>query len=164
MSLSLITDRTQADYNLWLTLSKIPWSNMTDEQKAIWSVPMKGAYNYTDLNRVGGALQALQSVFESYGYSVPVNVRTDWAEGEWPTTAEMNAYVQSVKNIRSAVTVLSATPTAPDSMDDGTVVIWNNIEQILLDVEALISRMESNVDTAWASGIAYTGLYAKEAT
>lgn len=141
MSLSLITDRTQADYNLWLTLSEIPWDDMTDEQKAVWSVPMKGAYNYTDLNRVGGALQALQAVFNSYGYSVAANVRTDWMAGEWPTQAEMDAYIQAIKNIRSAVTVLSTTPAAPDSMDDGTVTIWNNIEKILLDADILINSL-----------------------
>lgn len=123
MSLGLITDRTEADYQAWLTLSKIPWANMTDEQKATWSVPMKGAYNYTDLNRVGAALQALQAAFNSYGYSVAVDVRTDWTAGEWPTQAEMNAYVQSIKNIRVAVTVLSATPAAPDSILTGWT-IW----------------------------------------
>lgn len=159
MSLSLITDRTQADYNAWLTLSKIPWADMTDAQKAIWSVPMKGAYNYTDLNRVGDALNILQALFASYGYSVAVDARANWTAGEWPTQAEMNAYIQSIKNIRSAVTVLSTTPTAPDSMDDGTVVIWNNIEQILLDVEWLIVKMAHTVNLGWALGIADIGLY-----
>lgn len=141
MSLSLIADRTQADYQEWLALSQIAWADMTGEQKAKWSVPMKGAYNYTDVNRVGEAILLLQALFASYGYSVAVNVRTDWTAGEWPSQAEMDAYVQSIANIRGVLSVASSTPWVPDSMDDGTVVIWNNIEQILLDVEVLINRM-----------------------
>ncbi len=138
MSLELITDRTQADYEEWLALSKIPWASMTPEQKAKWSVPMKGAYNYTDLNRVGTALLALQSILAGYGYSVTVNVRTDYVNGEWPTESDMNAYVQSIANVRSVLAVFETTPPAPDSMDDGTITVWNNIEKILKDVETII--------------------------
>lgn len=154
MSLSLITDRTQADYQVWLTLSQIAWADMTDEQKAVWSVPMKGAYNYTDVNRVGEAILTLQALFASYGYSVSVDVRTDWKVGDWPTQAEMDAYVQSVANIRGVLSVVSTTPAAPSGMDDGTVVIWNNIEQILLDVEDALNRLSQSM---WYAGEIYSG-------
>ena len=141
MSLSLITDRTADDYNAWLALSKIKWADMTAAQQAAWSIPMKGAYNYTDINRVGNALLYLQALLASYGYVVTVNVRTDYVPGEWPTPEEMSNYVQSISNIRSALAVFSTTPSAPSSMDDGTITIWNNIEQILTDVERLIENM-----------------------
>ena len=154
MSLSLITDRTQADYESWLALSQTAWADMTDTQKAVWSVPMKGAYNYTDLNRVGAAMLTLQALFVSYGYSVAVDVRTDWAAGEWPSEGAMDAYVQSLKNLRGALTAASSTPAAPDSMDDGTVTIWNNIEQILLDVEDALTRLSQSL---WYAGEIYSG-------
>lgn len=141
MALNLVTDRTAADYQEWLTLSKIPWADMTAEQRAAWSVPMKGAYNYTDLNRVGIALTSLQTLFTAHGYSVPINARTNWAAGEWPTESEMTAYLQSISNIRSALASFATTPAVPPSMDYGTVAIWNNIEQILADVETLINNM-----------------------
>lgn len=141
MSLKLITDRTQADYEEWLTLSRIPWKRMTEAQKAKWSLPMKGAYNYTDLNRVGAAILALRALFAQYGYAVTVSVRTDWTAGERPMPEEMESYLQSIANIRAVLTVRKTTPAVPSSMDDGTVSIWNNIEQILLDVEMLINNM-----------------------
>lgn len=143
MSLSLVTDRTQSDFDSWLNLSQIPWLQMTNEQKEVWSVPMKGAYNYTDLNRVGSAMLTLQALFVSLGYSVSVNVRTNYTIGEWPSQTDMNSYIQGLKNLRSAVPVSDATPAAPDSMDDGTVFIWNNIEQILLDVETIINYIST---------------------
>lgn len=141
MGLNLITDRTQTDYEEWLALSKISWAGMTAEQKAKWSVPMKGAYNASDLNRVGNAILALQSLFAEYGYAVTVSVRVDWTAGEWPTPAEMENYLQSVANIRSVLTVLETTPATPSGMEDATIFIWNNIEQILWDVEMLINNM-----------------------
>lgn len=154
MSLELITDRTEADYTEWLALSKIPWADMTAAQKAIWSVPIKGAYNYTDLNRVGGALLTLQALLSGYGYPVSVDVRTDYINGEWPTPANMEAYVQSIANIRAVLPVSGATPAAPESMDDGTIIIWNNIEQILLDIDTLIT----NIALCWMqSGEMFSG-------
>lgn len=136
-----VTDRTQSDYEEWLKLSKIKWADMTAEQQAIWAAPMKGAYNYTDLNRVGHNLEYLAGVLTAYGYSTIVNVRTDYAIGEWPSPDDMSAYVESVAIIRQALAALSTTPEAPTSMDDGTVTVWNNIEKILADVDALISYM-----------------------
>lgn len=152
----MVTDRTQADFTEWETLSKIPWANMTEAQRARWSVPLKGAYNYTDLNRVGIAMLELKSILVSYGYAVSVNVRADYTVGEWPTKALMNAYIQSLKNIRSAVEVASSTPQAPDSMDNGTVTIWNNIEQILLDVEDAVAYL-AKYSNQYISGIFYAG-------
>lgn len=141
MSLKLITDRTQADFELWRMLSQIPWSQMSAAQKAIWAVPMKGAYNFTDLNRVGEAMLTLQSLFAASGYSVTVTVRTNYTAGEWPTNKQMQDYIQSVKKLRAVIPLAQTTPAAPDSMDNGTVLVWNNIEQILLEVEAALDRL-----------------------
>lgn len=139
--LDLITDRQQSDFDLWLTLSQIEWADMTSQQKAIWTAPMKGAYNYTDFNRVGAAMLTLQALIASVGYAAQVNVRTDYAMGEWPTHAETVSYIQSLKNLKAVVPITTVPP--PDTMDDGTVVAWNNIEQILLDVEDAIIRITS---------------------
>ena len=65
----LITDRTQADVTHWQKLHDKGWSGMTDEEKAEWNTAsMKGAYNYTDLNRVIAAMDYLDETFTRYGY------------------------------------------------------------------------------------------------
>lgn len=152
ISPELIVDRTQADFDQWRVLSQIAWNDMAAEQKAIWSVPMKGAYNYTDLNRVGSAMLTLKALFATYGISVSVTARSNYIAGEWPTSVEMSTYIQSLKNLKSAVSISTVTP--PDSMDNGTVIVWNNIEQILLDVEDALYRMAA----AWFySGDLYGG-------
>lgn len=54
--LNLITDRTQADIDYAVRLSQKGWSGMTAEEKADWESGLKGAYNASDLNRVGNAV------------------------------------------------------------------------------------------------------------
>ena len=66
----LITDRTQADVTHWQELHDKGWAGMTDEEKAEWNTAaMKGAYNYTDLNRVTEAMDYLNNLFAGYGYN-----------------------------------------------------------------------------------------------
>lgn len=66
----LITDRTQSDVTHWQELHDKGWAGMTDEEKAEWNTAsMKGAYNYTDLNRVTEAMDYLNDLFSGYGYS-----------------------------------------------------------------------------------------------
>lgn len=66
----LITDRTQSDVTHWQELHDKGWAGMTDEEKAEWNTAsMKGAYNYTDLNRVTEAMDYLNDLFAEYGYS-----------------------------------------------------------------------------------------------
>lgn len=65
----LITDRTQSDVTHWQELHDKGWAGMTDDEKAEWNTAaMKGAYNYTDLNRVIAAMDYLDEVFTRYGY------------------------------------------------------------------------------------------------
>ena len=54
---SLITDRTQEDVQRWSALAAKGYSAMTEAEKAEWDAGMKGAYNYTDLNRVTACME-----------------------------------------------------------------------------------------------------------
>ena len=67
--------------------------------------------------------------------------KQDYVDGAIPTTNEMTQYLQDVANIRNTLTVLSTTPQTPTSMDALNYVKANNIEQILLDVNSLVSKM-----------------------
>lgn len=70
---TLVTDRTQADVSRVQELaSKIRSGTASESDLAEFnSAAMKGAYNYTDLNRVTAAMEALKAKLEGYGYSVP---------------------------------------------------------------------------------------------
>ena len=67
---TLITDRTAADTAaLEALFAKAKAGTITDEEWAVLTDPThKGAYNYTDLNRVSEALEYLKAKLEGYGY------------------------------------------------------------------------------------------------
>ena len=139
--LNLITDRTQADVDYVIRLSQKGWSGMTAEEKAEWEYDLKGAYNASDLNRVGNAFNYVAGRLEGAGYSVPVNPKIDWMESDIPTHSDMEIYLNNVEIIRGTLTVLTATPEVPDDMEGLTYEEANDIERILLAVDALITNM-----------------------
>lgn len=139
--LSLITDRTQGDVDRVAYLAAKGWDGMTADEKSEWLMGLKGAYNATDLNRVGGAVNYVANRIHEAGYTVDVSPKIDWSVSDIPTPAQMESYLSDVAAIRSALSVSSATPPVPDDMIDLTYIEANNIEQILLDVNALIDNM-----------------------
>ena len=135
--LSLITDRTRADVE-----------NETD----------KGFYNASDLNRVGAAVEYIAGRFTALGYACPVTVKKDWltidAQTDAPTASQMETYRQNIVTLRSQIAVMQSTPEAPASMAGLNYVKANDIEQILLDLNALID----NITKSWYfSGELYAG-------
>lgn len=118
--LSLITDRTRADVE-----------NETD----------KGFYNASDLNRVGAAVEYIAGRFTALGYACPVTVKKDWLTSDAPTASQLEAYRQNIVTLRSQIAVMASTPEAPASMAGLNYVKANNIERILLDLDALIDKL-----------------------
>ena len=129
--LHLITDRTQLDVDRVNVLAKKGWANMTAEERAEWDGGLKGAYNCTDLNRVQSAVRYLQERFAGVGYSVELSETKTWALQDVPTLADLAEYLA----------LLKTTPAVPDTMVGLTYVKANHIEQILLDVDRLLSNM-----------------------
>lgn len=152
--LNLITDRTQADVDAVRTLAAKGWAKMSDTEKAAWTAGLKGAYNAADLNRVGAAVAYVADRLADAGYHAPVAPKQDWQMQDIPTPAQMQRYLADIGTIRAALTVMPSTPDAPASMDKLTYTDANDIEQILLDVDALLT----NASLAWyQSGEVYAG-------
>lgn len=142
---TLITDRTAADYNRWLTLRNKGFANMTDTEKADWLTgTMKGAYNKADLNRVGECLNYLHDKLKDAGYINYLNTftaKTNWTIASIPTTADLTHYLKCVSHIREAMTQFATTPPTPADTGGLNYEEANNIEKILIDVETLINNM-----------------------
>lgn len=152
--LNLITDRTQADVDRVRQLAQKGFGNMTADEKTEWLNGLKGAYNASDLNRVGAAVAYVAGRLTGYGYVVSVSPRQDWQVADIPTQESMTAYLADVAALRAALTVATDTPEVPEDMERLTWQEANNIEQILVDVDELLTRMAA----AWFySGEIYAG-------
>ena len=77
---TLITDRTAADVARVEELATKGFAAMTADERAEWLGGMKGAYNASDLNRVGAALNYLAArLAPNCGTDTGWTAKTDWA-------------------------------------------------------------------------------------
>ena len=154
--LVLITDRTQQDVDRIRELAKkLNAGTATVEELAEWdSIALKGCYDYSDLNRVGDAVQYLSEILKSHGYDFPVSPKLDWSESGRGAPSDMAQYLQNVQTLRGILTLLPETPNVPADMEKLTWQEANAIEQILVDLEYTIKTM---LKTRVACGDAYCG-------
>ena len=139
--LHLITDRTQFDVERVNVLAKKGWENMTPEERAEWEVGLKGSYNCTDLNRVQSAVLYLQERLANAGYFLNLSDTKTWTAQDVPTQKEMADYLSDIRAIRGVFTLFITTPPVPDTMAGLTYTKANHIEQILLDVDMLLTNV-----------------------
>ena len=195
--LDLITNRTQADVDRLKYLQNKGWNNLTASEKGEYlygyEVPMidgngeqfedingelltmregiqRGAYNYTDLNRVEAAVAYLaaelvqadedlhdyaESLDVSWDnlFNLPYNpqdyedieVKTDWKEPEdneppWADPVEIARYFSNLELIASAFSVSTSIPDSMSGLDFNGA---NAIEQMLIEEdEALAAEIE----------------------
>lgn len=139
----LVTDRTAADAVRIRELSLKGFENMTDDERAEYLAPHKGAYNYPDLNRVAEALLYLRERLAGYGYhfEYPTEPKTDWTAADYPTPENMTEYLANVAAVRAVIGTYKTTPPVPADMEGLTYQEANDIEKILVDIEDLIEHM-----------------------
>ena len=101
----------------------------------------KADYTISDINRVEASVEYLASTFETYGYSVNVEVKTNWSKTDIPTVAEMARYLANVQALVDGYYILPNTPSLPITMDDLNWQGANNIEQVLSDINQLVENM-----------------------
>ena len=132
--MELITDRTQADVNRVKELAaKGKTGTWTAAERAEWLAGMKGAYNYTDFNRVERAVAEIAAILGVY-----VETVTTWSATDLPTEADTARYLANVRRLKTVCQGLSSTPNAPESMRRFTYVEANAIEKVLTDIEIVI--------------------------
>ena len=166
---TLVYDRTAADTAALESLfAKAKAGSLTDEESAILYNPAhKGAYNYTDMNRVTMALEYLDGRIKNAGYAsgyVPVlvnhldgTVSTQWMEDDEDIRADkIEAYRANVERIRNALAILPSTPQAPVDMESFRWDEANDMEKILFDLDALLKSMLSVLPRA-AQPLFYAG-------
>lgn len=139
--LHLVTDRTQLDVDRVNALAAKGWEKMTSAERDEWSAGLKGAYNATDLNRVQSAARYIKDRFETHGYSVNLSEQRTWTQQDTPSMADLRMYLEDIAAIRNVFAMLQTTPAVPDSMARLTYTKANDIEQILHDVDMLLSNM-----------------------
>lgn len=151
----LITDRAAQDVDRVKILAEKAWQDMTPEERIEWLSPMRGAYNYTDLNRVEEAVAYVAGRLKEFGYLSFAPDTRMWSADDIPTESDLFRYFGNVAMLRRAVAVWESTPLASSGINGFGANEANALEQILLDVDLVLTR----ISQAWF----YSGdLYAAE--
>ena len=140
----LITDRAAQDVDRVKILADKAWQDMTADERAEWLSPMRGSYNYTDLNRVEDAVSYVAERLKEFGYLLYVPVTRFWTSEDIPTENDLGQYFNNVAMLRRAVTVWASTPVAPSSIDGFGANEANALEQILIDVDLVLTRISQS--------------------
>lgn len=96
--MEFITDRNQVHVYVLKNLLSKGWENLTSyEREQFENYATRGAYNYTDMNRVEAGV-ALASDMLGLG----LTTKTDWTQNSVPTYDEMQRYIGNVAAILEA--------------------------------------------------------------
>ena len=170
---TLIFDRTQADvdrvYALKQKILTGGLTSLTAEEKAEYMGGMRGAYNATDLNRVGQAVSYLADRFtdlpgelEAYReekgvaddelYHVPydpstvvVSPKQDWTVADIPTNSQVQTYLNNLLVLRRQLVLPADAPMVPTSLNNLTFDTANQIEYLLWLVNAALVEVENDL-------------------
>ena len=155
---TLVTDRTQADVERVKALAAKGFAAMTAAERAEWLTGMKGAYNASDLNRVGTALNYLAGRLGPIcGKIITWTAKTDWAVTDIITASQAAEYRRQIQNIRDALAYPAGTPDAPQ-LARLTYTGANDIERILVLCEDLIVNVAKSFRHTGAAECATGGL------
>ena len=164
----LVFDRTASDVERVTTLKQqimtYGFNSLSASERQEYLAGMKGAYNYTDMNRVGTAVQYLanrlinapdeldayraeKGVSDDPMFDLPyeadeieVSPKTDWSVSDIPTQSQAAIYLGNISNLWSILTLPSETPSPPASLNALTFTVANNIEKILAAIDEALSE------------------------
>lgn len=159
----LVTDRTGADVARLLDLCKRGMDRWTAEELAWWNNTRchRGGYDYLDYNRVNTAMEHIHGWLTEKGYLTRGYVPEDrtWSEADAMTLSDGPPYLKNVAVLRGALDLLEVlapeTPPTPLTMRFPKVETANNIEAILVAVDALRPVLEGAF--AWPCGMINCG-------
>lgn len=155
---TLVTDRTQADVERVRELAAKGFAAMTAAERAEWLTGMKGAYNASDMNRVGTALNYLAGRLGPIcGKIITWTAKTDWAVTDIITASQAAEYRRQIQDIRDALAYPAGTPDVPQ-LARLTYIGANDIERILKLCEDLIVNVAKSFRHTGAAECAAGGL------
>lgn len=130
---TLITDRTAADVDELYNL-------LSQEQNP--PTAHRGAYNASDLNRVGQAVSYLGERLGNIGIEVTLDSKTDWVGEDIPTQSQMKKYLDNIWAIWVSIMSYRPDTELPEEMRFLDYIGANQIEDLLKQTDLAVTRIE----------------------
>lgn len=170
---TLIYDRTQEDVDRVKELkSRIllnGWNTLTSAEKSEYLAGMKGAYNASDLNRVGQAINyvaqeetSMATALTAYRVAkgvapdsqfdlpfdasqISVNPKTDWAVTDVPNETQANDLLSDLGEVRQSLTLPADVPPIPTTLNGLDYITANAIEYILFAIDQTLDGIDEDI-------------------
>ena len=153
--LRMITDRAQEDRDVLDALLAKPLEHWTAEELAWFGEGVvRGAYNASDLNRVGLAVELIAGWMHQAGYLAPVSPKKDWALLDAPVQSQMDTYLANVAALRDQFPLQAL--EVPADMEDLELQEANDIETILVRADETLEMLSKSF---WVCGEPVCGGY-----
>ena len=105
----------------------------------------KGAYNYSDLNRVEWAIAELAT-----SAAIPLTTKTNWTAWDLPKRSDMARILRNIETLRRAFPLPPSVPKTPGTMERFTFSQAN-------DIETILSHLAESANAVFRSGELYAG-------
>jgi hypothetical protein len=164
----MITDRSLSDVNIAESLFKKGFDKLTEDEKKSFLQGLKGAYNYTDFNRIESVVKYLtdrmkniwveseklaQDLFVGWDkiFDYPYtkhqfdnNIsKTNWNIGDILNQDDRKRYIDNIISIIAPFLDISDLPTSLENMD---FIKANNIENGLINLNNEITKAKNYND------------------
>ena len=100
---------------------------------------LKGAYNYTDLNRVEGWCEYIQELLRSYGFNQELETKTDWNVTDFPSQAQIDRIRNNIDTLKNFCYAISTETIEYNNTLDYEQA--NILEKILFDINQYIEEI-----------------------
>lgn len=141
----LIRDRTEEDVMRRIELAKkILARNISVNEYDEWLTNLKGAYNASDLNRVGNFINIISKMLSHQGYGHQYDVKVNWEETDYINEKNTAYYLESLRAICESYFLLPAPPDLPNKLSGLTWQKANAIEQIIYDMAIIFDLIKDN--------------------
>lgn len=117
----------------------------TAEENIEWLSSLKGAYNETDLNRIGRIMNELSNLLNQYGYYNSVSAKQNWQVGDKPNPSDMENFINNLSSLKNSFNYIPESPQVPLDMVSLTYEEANNIEKILYEIDRVIKELKLNL-------------------
>lgn len=98
---------------------------------------LKGAYNYTDLNRIESWCEYLKTELNKAGYTTNITTKTDWNMAGFPMQSQLERIRSNISTLKNAFYSYTNVPTNLNNM---TYKKANDIEKILEEMHNMMWR------------------------
>lgn len=145
---TMITDREAADVIRAKQIRDrlMTGQDITDEELKEYLAGLRGAYNASDINRVGAAVRYVADRLNAEGYGAYVSPKSDWTIEDVVRKSAWVKYIDDMRHLRRKLTLMRTTPQITDGMYSGlkSYAEANAIEQILVDLDIAITCIIRN--------------------